>query len=82
MELIAANNARSPKDPTTYARHIMTSFDEELKNPPTFIPLRSVAYGATDTTSRLIGAYHQEGMLSSLVYPNQRSESIESALRQ
>lgn len=82
MEIIAANNARAAKDPTTYARHTMDSFDDELKKPPTFIPLRSVAYGATDTTSRLIGAYHQEGMLSSLVYPNQRSESIESALRQ
>lgn len=81
-EMIAANNARSAKDRTLYARHLMNSLDEQWKTPPAFIPLRSVAYGATDTTSRLIGSYQEEGMLSSLVNPNEKAEDIESLLRQ
>ena len=55
--------------------------DEVLSRPPALIPFRSVTYGATNTTAKLMGAYFDEGLTSALVNPSQRTEKIEELLR-
>lgn len=45
-----------------------------------WIPLRSVAFGADNTTSRIIGSYAPEGFAAALTNPSERVESIEQLL--
>lgn len=81
LELIASVVARDPKDRTLYYRQTVKSMDEVLSRPPALIPFRSVTYGATNTTAKLMGAYFDEGLTSALVNPSQRTEKIEELLR-
>lgn len=80
-ELLVSLIARDPKDRTRYYRQSVTSPEEIMKNPPAFIPLRSVQYGATNTTNKLAGSYFSDAMVSALVSPTDRVERIESLLR-
>lgn len=75
IEMIAGSITRDSKDRMVHYRHTDQSAD------PTFIPLRSVAYGATNTTSKLLGAYFAEGVTSALVTQSTRNEPIEDLLR-
>ena len=81
-ELIAAMVMRSSSDINTYWRQEVNSIDDVLKNPPTFIPLRNVMFGARNTTAKLMGAYLNEGMKSAIMYPSETTESVEELLRQ
>lgn len=81
LEMIAATISRDERDRTKYYRHRIKSIDEELKVPPAFIPFRSVIYGPTNTTARLMGAYFDDGVLSALVNPSEKTEGIETLLR-
>ena len=45
------------------------------------IPLRSVAYAASNTTNKLAGSYFSVGLTSALVNPTERVEKIEAILR-
>lgn len=78
IELIAASITRRKGDLPKYYRH---SLKEGVKFEPAYIPLRSIIYGPTNTTAKLMGSYFEEGMLSSLVNPSQKPESIETLLR-
>ena len=78
LEIFAAAIARNPKDRMTYFRHL-TGKDREQY--PDFIPLNSVAYGASNTTAKIIGADFGEGLTSALVRPSERLEGLESLLR-
>lgn len=80
-ELLASMVARDPKDRHVYYRRIFKKAEDLVLNPPAFIPLRSVAYAATNTTNRLAGSYFDEGLTSALVNPTDRVERIESLLR-
>lgn len=81
-ELIAAMIMRSKDDINTYWRQNTKSIDDVLKNPPEFIPLRNVMFGARNTTAKLMGAYLNEGMKSAIMYPSETTESVEELLRQ
>lgn len=76
FEIIIASLSRQKQDRSKFYRN-GGRFDE----PPVFIPFRSVMYGASNTTAKLIGAYWTEGLTSALVYPSERKEVIEDLLR-
>lgn len=80
-ELIVSMIARDAKDRHKYYRQTIKNMTDLRFNPPAFVPLRSVTYAATNTTSKLGGSYFHEGMVSSLVSPSDRVERIESLLR-
>lgn len=80
LELMAASRARNPENRAEYYRNMLvkqSDFDEIV---PDIIPMRSVAYGATNTTARLLGAYLPEGISSALVNKTDRLEKVEALL--
>ena len=79
-QLIASILARDPKDRTKYYRTTVTSLEDLVTNPPIFVPLKSVQYSATNTTTKLGGSYFQQGVISALIDPSSRLESIERLL--
>lgn len=81
-ELIAAMIMRRNGDINQYWRQSINSIDEVISNPPQFIPLRDVIYGARNTTAKLMGAYLKEGMKSAIMHPSENTESVEEILRQ
>lgn len=80
-ELIISIISRNKEDRTQYYRSIINSLEELKTNPPVFISLKSVPYAATNTTNKLAGSYWNDGVVSSLVSPSDRTERIESILR-
>lgn len=74
-ELLVSLISRNPENLTEYFRQT-----EGLA--PAYVPLKSVAYSATNTINKLGGAYFRDGVISSLVSPADRSENIEITLRQ
>lgn len=81
LEMFAAAIARSPQSRSKYYRHTVAAQSDATENPPTFIPLRSITYGATNTTAKLTGSYFSDGLTSALVNPSERTERIEELLR-
>ncbi len=81
-ELIVSMIARDPKNKSIYYRTKVKSIEDLKNNPPAFIPLRSVIFAATNTTNKLAGSYFSVGINSALVSPAERTERIESLLRQ
>jgi hypothetical protein len=82
IELIISMIARDPKDLMNYYRHVFKDPKDMFIHPPSVVPLRSVALGATNTTAKIIGAYADEGFTSALDNPSERVEPIEEILRQ
>lgn len=81
LEMIAAAITRDAKNPVTYYRHLLKDESDLKKKEPVVIPLRSVTYGATNTTSKLVGSYYADGLTAALVNPADKVEKIESLLR-
>lgn len=81
LEIIVAAITRNAKDPTVYYRHLIQKESDLKTIEPVTIPLRSVSYGATNTTSKLVGSYFGEGLTSALVNPSEKVETIETILR-
>jgi hypothetical protein len=79
-ELIVSIIARNPKNRHEYYRRTVKSKEDVKKNPPAFVPLRSVVYSATNTTNKLAGSYFEAGLVSALNSPSTRTERIESIL--
>jgi hypothetical protein len=80
LEMIVAVRARQVKDKYKYFRHVLKS-PGDVEAPKAMIPLKSVQYGATNTTARLVGSYFDEGLTSALVNPSEKPEQIENLLR-
>lgn len=80
-QLIASIIARDPKDRTRYYRTIIKDGKQLQEVMPLFVPLKSVQYSATNTTTKLGGAYFQQGVISALNNPSTRVERIESVLK-
>jgi hypothetical protein len=80
-ELIVSIITRDASDKVKYYRTTINKTEEDVDKTPSFIPLESVTYGATNTTNKLAGSYWQEGLTSALVSPSTRVERIESILR-
>ena len=78
LELIAAFMARQKEDKMKFFRH----YEHITKAiSPYFVALKSVAFGATNTTAKLFGNYLDEGMTSAFVAPSERNEMLEDLLR-
>lgn len=75
-----ASTARYPQDQTKPAREFYTKQSDLIDMPIIRIPLRSVAYGADNTTARLLGSYLNEGLMSSLVNRSEGTQNIEQIL--
>lgn len=80
-ELIISLVTRQSSDLTKYYRTQLTKPEDLIKVPPTFIPLQSVEYAATNTTNKLAGSYFSTGIVSALNSPAEREERIEAILR-
>lgn len=81
IEMLIATIFRDAKDRTIALRtQINTREDLKTKKFVT-IPLRSVAYAASNTTNKLAGSYFSVGLTSALVNPTERTEKIEAILR-
>lgn len=81
LEMIASSMARKRIEKNVFYRHTVKVPADVANADFSYVPLRSVAYGATNTTAKLLGAYFQEGMTSALITPSTRSETIEELLR-
>jgi hypothetical protein len=81
LEMIAAATARNADNRSRYYRQGIESQEDIVKHPPAIVPLRSITYGATNTTSKLTGSYWDDGLDSALVTPSEQTERIETILR-
>ncbi len=81
LELNAAATSRDPKNINRYYRHAVTKYTDLRDLQPTTIPLMSVSYGTTNTVSRIMGSYWDQGIASALVNPSTKVENIERLLR-
>lgn len=81
-ELLVSMIARYEPDRHRYYRTVPKVPADLTRIRPAYIPLRSVTYAATNTTNRIAGSYFNEGMISSLVNPAERTERMEEILRQ
>lgn len=71
---------RAPDDLTIPMRERFEKQGDLLEMAGEWIPLRSVSFGADNTTSRTIGSYAPEGFAAALTNPSERVESIEQLL--
>ncbi len=53
----------------------------DMQNPPSFIPLHSVAHAAVSVSARLIGSYFDDAVNVSLIQDQGRSSELEDVLR-
>ena len=81
VEMIVASISRDRDNRMLYYRHTLDTKKDLVSRPPVMIPLRSVTYGASNTTAKLMGQFFDEGLTSALVNPATRSEPIEELLR-
>jgi hypothetical protein len=81
LEMITATIARSPSDIKKYYRQEIQSKEENMSNPPIYVPLRAVSLGATNAIAKLMGPYFDENVTSTLISPGQRVERVERLLR-
>ncbi len=79
-EILISLMTRSPKDRMQLYRYTLDQYGD-LKTYPDFTQLKSVMYMSKSTLNKLAGAYMDEGVVSALVYPNDRVERIEKLLR-
>ena len=81
VQLLTSIVSRNPKNRIEYYRTTVNSREDLVRNPPAYIPLRSVQFGATNTTNKLAGSYFSEGVTSALLNPADRVEPLEAILR-
>lgn len=81
LELIMSTMARDPSDFSRLYRHVVTSDEDLVNNPPGLVAFRSVIWNVTDTTSKIIGAHFGDSVLSAVVNPTTQIERIEELLR-
>lgn len=82
MEVIVSAVARNPSDRKKYYRYDVADRSDLKKNPPTFVALKSIFYSTSNTTSKIIGSYFGDGVVSALTDKSETTERIESLLRQ
>lgn len=79
-EILISLMSRSPKDRMKLYRYTLNTYSD-LNQYPDFTQLKSVMYMSKGTLNKLAGSYMDEGVVSALVYPNDRVERIEKLLR-
>lgn len=81
MEFLAAYIGRNREDRTKFIREGAKSYADFSDSKIAWVPLRSVFYSAPGTVNKLAGAYFQDGVVSALVNPSNKVESVEAILR-
>lgn len=81
LEMFVAAIARDPANRAQYYRLVYDEVNGVPTVKPDYIPFVSITYGATNTTSRLLGSYFDQGMVSALNNPSEKNEHIEQLLR-
>lgn len=76
FEIVASKICRDPKNKFVYYRH------SDLKGNPVVVPFNSVLFNATNTTAKLLGNYLSDGFTSAILSPSDRTEMVETLLRQ
>lgn len=74
--------ARDSDNIRIYYRQTVGNMSKGCVKTPTWISMKSVEYGATNTISKLGGNYFQDGVISSLLDPTDKVEKIERILRE
>jgi len=80
IEMMAASRLRLKKNRASYFKEHFKSQAEFDAATPDVIAGNSIAYGATNTTAKLLGSHMPEGMSSALVNPSERLEAVEELL--
>lgn len=75
FEVIYSHLCRNPSNLAIQYRH--TDFSQDFR----FIPLTSVGYSTTSTTSKLLGSYFGMSMNSALIQTNETRTPLEDLLR-
>lgn len=81
IEIVIAKIARQSQDRSLPYALLSTEPEKLFKTKPTYVPLRSVIFSATNTTTKLAGSYMQHGVISAIVRPTEEVERIEAILR-
>lgn len=81
LELIITSIARNNKNLYEYYRNTIKSLGDQFTNPPSYVPFKSVSYGATNTAGKIMGSYFDEGLTSALTAPEGGPEGVEVHLR-
>lgn len=81
VEIIVSTIARQAADRKKYYRILLESLYDKSNPSPVFLTNTDVIYGATNLATKLLGAYLDDGIMSSLVHPSERVETIETILR-
>lgn len=79
LEMIVSSITRNALNPKQYHRHTINSKNGNV--PFTFIALRNIQLGATNTITKQMGSYYDIGLTSSLDEPSRKTEDIEVLLR-
>lgn len=79
IEMIVASITRNATNPKQYYRHAIAGKNANV--PFTFIALRNIQLGATNTVTKQMGSYYDMGLTSSLDEPSRKTEDIEALLR-
>ena len=81
LEIYTASRVRLASDRASYAREHYRKQSDITELDVDVIKLASVAFGATNTTARILGSYTGEGLNSALVNQATQKEEIEELLR-
>lgn len=81
MELLASMIARKKEDRTQYIRVGSTEYPDFGLDKIDFVALTSIFYSVHSTVNKIAGSYFNDGIVSALVNPAERVETIEKILR-
>lgn len=80
-EMIIAQIARLDSNRRVPLRENIRNYNEMRTTPFSWIPLRNVVDGSSDTTTKISGSYTADGLDSAIVNPNTVIQPIEAILR-
>lgn len=81
IETVIAKIARIPSDRAKQYSLAAADPAKFFKTKPTYVPLRSVMFSATNTMTKLAGSYMQHGVVSAIVRPTEKVSRLEGILR-
>lgn len=80
-EMFIAQIARLSENRKVPLRTKLKRYSDVKTTPFTWIPLRNVVDGSSDTTAKLSGSYTGDGLDSAIVNPNEVTQPVERLLR-
>jgi hypothetical protein len=81
IELIASMVTRDTNDRSKYIRFVAQSYADITSDKIDYVPLSSIFYSVNSTVNKVAGSYFTDGVVSALVTPTTKVDSIEKILR-